>query len=439
MNRVTNLFLLSFSCLVFTGFQAVYGADGQKLAEKEVATAGRLPIEELQLFAEAFHRISTAYVHEVDDRTLLESAIRGMLSRLDPHSTYLDQDGFSSLQEESSGQYGGLGLEVDMESGGLRVIAPMDGTPAFEAGIKTGDLIVAIEDQPVRKMSLADAAEMMRGPPGSQVRLMLVPADGALPSEITLTRDVIEVDSVHQEVLEPGYGYLRIAQFQEGTADEVAVAVDRMLTGNDVKGLVLDLRNNPGGLLRSAVEVSDVFLSDGLIAYTKGRLPASSLRFFASSPDVAEGVPLVVLVNGGTASASEIVAGALQDHRRAVIMGTPTFGKGSVQTVLPLTEDKAIKLTTSLYYTPGGRAIQARGITPDIRVDRSRITRLESRYPQIQERNLRDHIQLDGGDRTDAGAEEADDVSRLAADDYQLHEALTLLKGLNVLARKEAG
>lgn len=404
----------------------------------------RLPLNELRVFAEAFDRIRSAYVEEIDDRTLLENAIKGMLSQLDPHSAYLDRESFSELQENTTGNYGGLGLEVGMEDGLVKVIAPMDDTPASKAGVQAGDLIIKLDGKPVRGMSLSDAIEIMRGEPGSKIELTLMREGIAQPRELTLEREVIQVASVRHRFLEDGYGYVRIAQFQNNTGNEVEEAVAEMKEKGKLRGLVLDLRNNPGGVLQAAVEVSDIFVEDGLIVYTNGRMSNAELRFSASKPDAIEGTPIVVLVNEGTASASEIVAGALQDHARAIIMGNKTFGKGSVQTVLPLNNEKAIKLTTALYYTPDGRSIQAEGIVPDIRVDRSKVTRVKASPFRVTERDLPKHLSNGQKDEEETESESGptlistgEDSEDLAQSDYQLNEALTLLKGLNILAAKK--
>ena len=425
--------------LAFTGLALMLSAasaadtEADTTPDTQQALPARLPLNELRVFAEAFDRVSSAYVEEIDDRTLLENAIKGMLSQLDPHSAYLDRDSFSDLQEDTTGNYGGVGLEVSMEDGFVRIISPMDGTPAEKAGVKPGDLIVQLNDQPIKGMSLGDAIDAMRGEPGSTVRLTLVREGTAKPFEVSLTREIIAVASVRQRVLDPGYGYIRIAQFQSNTGTEVEDAVTALTAEGKLLGLVLDLRNNPGGILQSAVAVSDVFIDDGLIVYTAGRLPNSDMRFSASTPDATNGIPIVVLVNEGTASASEIVAGALQDHHRAIIMGVNTFGKGSVQTILPLNNEKAIKLTTALYYTPNGRSIQAEGIVPDIWVDRSTITPEKQNQFSIKEKDLPGHL-LNGEHSKTVPAEvyEMD----LATSDYQLHEALILLKGINILAAK---
>lgn len=406
----------------------------------------RLPLNELRVFAEALDRIRSAYVEEIDDRTLLENAIKGMLSQLDPHSAYLDRDSFSELQESTTGNYGGLGLEVGMEDGLVRVIAPMDDTPASKAGIEAGDMIIKIDGKPVRGMSLSDAIEIMRGEPGTEVDLTILREGISQPRELTVAREIIQVASVRSRFLEEGYGYIRVAQFQNNTGTEVEDAITKLKEKGKLRGLVLDLRNNPGGVLQAAVEVSDIFVEDGLIVYTDGRMSNAELRFNANNSDAIKGTPMVVLVNEGTASASEIVAGALQDHARAVIMGNKTFGKGSVQTVLPLNNEKAIKLTTALYYTPDGRSIQAEGIVPDIRVDRSKVTRVETSPFRVTERDLPKHLD-NGQKRNEEEADESgptlmstgedEEGDNLAQTDYQLNEALTLLKGLNILAAKK--
>ena len=405
-----------------------------KNADEKSKLKARLPLNELRIFAEVFNRVSAHYVEEIDDRTLLESAIKGMLSQLDPHSAYLDKESFTSLQETTTGNYGGLGLEVGLEDGFVKVITPMDDTPADKAGIESGDLIMQLNEKPIRGMSLPEAIDSMRGEPGSEIKLMILREGDSTPSEVTLVREVIKVPSVRQRFLEEGYGYVRIAQFQSRTGSEVAEAVNELVEEEGaLKGLVIDLRNNPGGILQSAVEVSDIFVDNGLIVYTTGRISNSELRFNATTPDKIEGVPIVVLVNQGTASASEIVAGALQDHGRAIIMGTSTFGKGSVQTILPLNNEKAIKLTTALYYTPNGRSIQAEGIIPDIWVDRSTVTRIKRGPWRPIEKNLPKHLENNNEESVEKTRDRAN--LELARQDYQLNEALTLLKGLNIFRK----
>lgn len=402
---------------------------------EEQALEPRLPLNELRVFAEAFNRISTAYVEEIDDRTLLENAIRGMLAQLDPHSAYLDKDSFDDLQETTTGNYGGLGIEIGMEDGFVKVISPMDDTPASKAGIESGDLIVQLDDTPTKGMNLSEAIEAMRGEPGSEIKVTLVKVGDSTPTDLTLTREIIKVASVRQRIIEDGYGYLRIAQFQSGTGAEVEKAIAELQQDAPLDGLIIDLRNNPGGVLQSAVEVSDVFIDEGLIVYTTGRINNAELRYNATRPDATGGIPIVVLVNEGTASASEIVAGALQDHGRAVVMGTNTFGKGSVQTILPLNNEKAIKLTTARYYTPNGNSIQAEGIQPDIWVDRSKVTPIKSNPWRLKERNLPKHLESTDADQKNDEPKVSN--MELASRDYQLNEALTLLKGLNILGKSK--
>ena len=454
-------FLLTKIALLVLTLNAMAEENAAPTIEKKATTdviilEPRLPLNELRVFAEAFNQISSAYVEEIDDKTLLENAIKGMLSQMDPHSSYLDKDSFDDLQESTSGNYGGLGIEIGMEDGYVKVISPMDDTPAANAGIESGDLIIQLNDTPVKGMSLSEAIEDMRGEPGSEIEIILIKTDNPIPTPLTLTREIIKVVSVRQRYLEQGFGYLRIAQFQSGTGDEVKKAVIQLKDEGDLEGLIIDLRNNPGGVLQSAVAVSDVFIDDGLIVYTRGRMKDSEQRYNARTPDSIRGVPIVVLVNAGTASASEIVAGALQDHGRAIVMGTATFGKGSVQTILPLTNEKAIKLTTARYYTPNGKSIQAKGIVPDIWVDRSKVTPAKSKPWRIKEKDLPKHLKGDNEGaklETDvAYSEDSDSMDtnspdsirpysnnmELAIRDYQLNEALTLLKGLHILDRMKA-
>lgn len=402
----------------------------QEMPVQEQSAAAPLPLNELRTFVEVMERIRTAYVEPVDDATLLESAIRGMLNGLDPHSAYLEPEAFRGLQDATSGEFGGLGIEVGQEDGFIKVISPIDDTPAARAGIEAGDLIVKIDNEPVKGMSIMDAVQRMRGDAGTRVTLTLVRDDGR-PFEVEMERAVVKVASVRTEQLEPGYAYLRVTQFQVNTGDEVRSALESLNSDDALKGLVLDLRNNPGGVLQAAVEVADSFLDSGLIVYTQGRLINSELRFSATSSDPSEGVPLVVLINGGSASASEIVAGALQDHGRAVIMGTDTFGKGSVQTVLPLNNDRALKLTTALYYTPNGRSIQAQGIKPDIEVERAKVT-LEDREMGLREADLVGHLSNGNGSIERPTVRSPEKVERPQDADYQLNQALNLLKGLNI-------
>jgi carboxyl-terminal processing protease len=397
----------------------------------------QLPLEELRTFADVFNQIRIGYVEEVDDSTLLEYAVQGMLMGLDPHSVYLTRDAFENLQSSTSGEFNGLGLEVDMEDGYVKIISPIDGSPASEAGLQSGDVILKLDQAPVKGLSLSEAIDLMRGPKGSEIELSIGRPGESQPFEVTLIRDTIKVASVREKILEPGYGYIRIAQFQIRTGADVASSLQKLKTDAPLKGLVLDLRNNPGGVLRASVDVSDLFMDGGAVVYTEGRLPNSEMHYNATQGDQTKGIPLVILINGGSASASEIVAGALQDHSRAVIMGTESFGKGSVQTILPLSESRAVKLTTALYFTPNGRSIQAQGIVPDILVERATVTAYKNNR-RISEADLKGHLDNAKGENNDTKSS----VSRRAANellssDNQLYEALTLLKGLNILGLRE--
>jgi len=411
------------------------------VADRAEGAGASLPVEDLRRFTDVYMRIKRNYVSEVDDRDLLDNAIKGMLSGLDPHSAYLDEKEFQDLQVGTSGEFGGLGIEVGMEDGFVKVISPIDDTPASRAGIRAGDLIIRLDDTPVKGMTLSDAVNMMRGKRGTDITLTIMREGLDSPLRITVTRDVIRVQSVRWEELEPGFGYVRITNFQARTARDLVKAVESLRESGPLQGLVLDLRNNPGGVLNGAVGVSDAFLDKGLIVYTEGRLQESQFRYTASPGDVASGAPIVVLVNEGSASASEIVAGALQDHKRAVIMGSQTFGKGSVQTILPLAQNTAIKLTTARYYTPLGRSIQAEGIEPDIKVEPLTLARSEeSSATRISEANLQRRLDNgnDGEPNGSRGQEEAKDAAAepLAQRDYALNEALNLLKGLSILGKR---
>lgn len=414
------------------------GCAGAKTNSAFAETPQDLPLDDLRNFAEVYGRIKDDYVESVRDKPLLESAIRGMLSGLDPHSAYLDKEAYRDLQVGTSGEFGGLGIEVGMEDGFVKVIAPIDDTPAHRAGLQAGDLIVRIDDKPVKGLGLSEAVKMMRGKPGSEIRLTLTRNGEGKPFEVTLERDVIHVASVKSRTLEPGYVYIRISQFQGRTTDDMLSAISdlKKQSKEGIKGLVLDLRNNPGGVLNAAVGVSDAFVSDGLIVYTQGRLPDSKLQFRAGPDDVLDGAPLVVLVNGGSASASEIVAGALQDHKRALIMGTQTFGKGSVQTIVPIDDSTAVKLTTARYYTPSGRSIQAQGITPDIKLERGEFKPfLEPDLDPLKEADLTNHLEGGAESNESKAKKDVESSKALLAEDYQLAEALNLLKGLNILGR----
>ncbi len=413
--------------------------DGERVELKLPDPEEQLPLEDLRKFTEVFARIKDAYVEEVSDSELLESAIKGMLSDLDPHSTYLAPKDYEELEESTSGEFGGLGIEVGMENGFVKVISPIDDTPAQKAGVQAGDLIIKLDEKPVKGMSLEEAVNLMRGKPGSVLTLTIMREGETAPIEIDVTRDIIKVTSIKSRMIENGYGYVRITQFQAETGKQFLKALNDLKDehGSDLDGLVIDLRNNPGGVLQAAVETADALIDEGLIVYTEGRIQSSRLRFSAKPGDVMAGTPIVVLINGGSASASEILAGALQDHERAVIMGTQSFGKGSVQTVIPLDETHAIKMTTARYFTPDGRSIQATGIKPDIEVRPAELTELDSR-PFFTEADLTGHLTGENEEKAKEQREQQAETEQSAANrDYQLRSALNLLKGMRILNRKD--
>lgn len=413
------------------------------LAEKGASRAANgLPLESVRTLSEVFDKIKQNYVEEVDDKTLLNDAISGMVSGLDPHSSYLDEKSFEELRVGTTGEFGGLGIVVGMEDGFVKVVSPIDDTPAQRAGVKAGDLIIRLDDKPVKGMGLDEAVKIMRGKPGTDITLTIVRKGEDKPLKITITRDRIRVKSVKHKLLEPGYAYVRISQFQERTGKDLRKAISEMKkkSGGKLKGLVLDLRNNPGGLLDSAVSVSDAFLNKGVIVSIKGRTEDSKISQSATPGDIMNGAPIVVLVNEGSASASEIVAGALQDHRRAVIMGEQTFGKGSVQTVIPIGNKTALKLTTARYYTPSGNSIQAKGITPDIDLDDVQVARKEQDdFKALSEADLVGHLenQKDKDKKGEEQPKKDEEAVSLAADDYPVYEALNLLKGMNLLLQQQ--
>jgi carboxyl-terminal processing protease len=415
------------------------------LAEREPGkeALAPLPLDELRTFTEVFSRIKADYVEPVEDKKLLQDAVQGMLSGLDPHSAYLDSESFRDMRVETEGQFGGLGIEVTMENGFVKVVSPIEDTPAARSGVKPGDLIIRLDDKAVKGMTLTEAVRVMRGKPGTDITLTIVREGATKPLKLTLTRAVIKIQSVKSRVLEPGFGYVRITQFQAGTEKGLADVIKKLEIENKEKlrGMVLDLRNNPGGVLNAAVGVSDAFLDKGLIVYTEGRVADSKMKLSATPGDLLNGAPIVVLVNGGSASASEIVAGALQDHKRAVIMGTKSFGKGSVQTIVPVSNGAALKITTARYYTPNGRSIQASGIVPDIITEEAKITKSEA-SDRLREADLARH--LDNGDETPLpkvepkkedkkdGKKKNETGKSPATEDYQLQEALNLLKGISL-------
>jgi carboxyl-terminal processing protease len=411
-------------------------AVGGVIFAKEAEQTEPLPYTDIRRFTDAFAQIKSNYVEDVSDEALLESAIRGMLDGLDPHSTYLSKDDFSDLQESTSGEFGGLGIEVTMENGFVKVVSPIDDTPAQRAGIMPGDLLIRLDDKPVKGMNLNDAVKLMRGKPGTTIELTIVRENKEGPFTVQLERAVIHVKSVRGEIIEPGFAYVRISTFQIRTGREMVDLIEKLIKENKghLKGLILDLRNNPGGVLSAAREVADAFLDDGLIVYTKGRTEDSDMKYNATPGDVINGTPIVVMVNGGSASASEIVAGAIQDHVRGIIMGAATFGKASVQTVLQLDSGSAIKLTTARYYTPKGRSIQAEGIKPDIKLRPARIELLEEGLiAPVKESNLSGHLNNPQEKKKESGRQK---TKNLVNQDYELFEALNLLKGLNLLQSK---
>ncbi len=447
------------------------------LADKQVSST--LPIQELRTFTEIFARIKQDYVEPVEDKKLLEGAINGMLTSLDPHSSYLNKEAFTELSENTQGAFGGLGMEVGMEDGVVRVTSPIEDTPAYKAGVKAGDLIFKIDSTAVRGLTLEQAVKKLRGEPGSKVVLSILRKGETGPLNLTLTRAIIQVKSIKSQLAEPDYGYVRITQFQEHTVEDLSKAITTLYKENKkpLKGLIVDLRNDPGGLLNAAVGVSATFLpQDALVVYTEGRRPESKIKLFARKefyirsetedplaklPAEIKGVPLVVLINGGSASASEIVAGALQDHKRAIIVGTQSFGKGSVQSVLPLTNDTAIKLTTARYFTPNGRSIQAKGISPDVQAEETGLNGEAVEDRLISEADLSGHLS------NPTGAEETKTIPAatpakpkaapvknqkqiepeldangtrvlISKNDTQLKQALTVLKVQQLIINKNA-
>ena len=394
----------------------------------------QIPFEDLQAFTEVFSRVKSDYVESVDDKKLIEDAIRGMLSGLDPHSSFLNTTEFSDLKIGTTGQFGGLGIEVGMENGFVKVISPIDDTPASRAGVKASDIIIKLDEKSVKGMTLNEAVKMMRGKPNTSIDLTIVREGEPKPLVIQITREIIRVKSVKNRMLEPGYGYVRITNFQSRTTTDLLKAISDLQKQERLKGMVLDLRNNPGGVLNGAVGVSDAFINDGLIVYTEGRIDDSSHRYLATPGDSLNGAPLIVLLNGGSASASEIVAGAIQDHKRGIIMGTKSFGKGSVQTIQELRNGSAVKLTTARYFTPNGRSIQATGIEPDIVLSTLKLSANDEKADEsYSESDLEGRLSNPNGENED-GEKASSETESLAQSDFQLYEALNLLKGLTILS-----
>jgi len=453
MGKFRNIGLIALGAvagvLVSLNFQAI----------ADRATRSPLPLEELRAFTEVFGAIKQNYVETVEDKKLITEAINGMLSGLDPHSAYLDAEAFKELQVGTQGQFGGLGIEVGMEDGFVKVVSPIEDTPAYRAGIKPGDLIIRLDETPVKGMTLSDAVKRMRGKPNTQITLTISRKGEPAPIVVTLTRAVIRVQSVKSKIIEPGYGWVRVSQFQEATTENMVKHIGTLYKQGALKGLVLDLRNDPGGLLYGAVAISSAFLpQDALVVTTDGRTEDAKKKFHATPEDYLRGmhddvlkalpaaaktVPMVVLVNGGSASASEIVAGALQDHKRATVIGTQTFGKGSVQTIMPLGNATAIKLTTARYYTPSGRSIQAKGITPDIIVEEPGAGPQARVREADLERHLSNDRDKDQAKKSAASAKPAavppgdlpKPLEMGSKEDFQLAQALNFLKGAPVLGQ----
>ncbi len=382
--------------------------------------------KQLNLFGEVYERVRSEYVEEIKDKDLIEAAINGMLQSLDPHSSYLDSESFEEMKVQTKGEFGGLGIEVTMENGLVKVVSPIDETPAAKAGIQSGDYISHIDQEAVMGLTLSEAVDKMRGAVNTPIIVTII-RKGKEPFDVKIIRDIIKITSVkikvHNEV-----GYLRITSFTQKTYKNLVKEfskLEKQMNGN-MKGLVLDLRNNPGGLLDQAISVSDAFLERGEIVSTRGRETNAEQRFNASKGDITKGIPIVVLINGGSASASEIVAGALQDHKRGILLGTSTFGKGSVQTIIPVSSRGAIRLTTARYYTPSGKSIQAKGIEPDIYVPQSKLEVIEKNNSR-KESNLRGHL-----DEKDTDSKETKEIKNSLEDDYQLNRALDLIKSISV-------
>lgn len=441
-NQFKTILILVFGIIVGVSVSLTSSV----LANKDTQESTSLPLNELRNFSDIFDRIKTDYVEDVDDKTLLEHAIRGMLTGLDPHSSYLNPEEYTELKIGTTGKFGGLGIQVGMENGFVKVISPIDDTPAYHAGLESGDLIIRLDGKSVKGMTLNDAVKIMRGDPGTDIKLIVIREGSDKPLPFTVTRDIISVKSVKSRMLEPNFGYIRITNFQSKTGRDLINEISNLKKENEgeLKGLVLDLRNNPGGVLNAAADVSDAFLDEGKLVYTKGRIENSAFEFNAKPGDIMNGLPIVVLINGGSASASEIVAGALQDHNRAVILGSKSFGKGSVQTIQELRSGGAVKITTARYFTPNGRSIQGEGITPDITLEHYEIKESEDEASlRIKESDLQgsisnptqseEAIKQAEDESSEDKTEEPAEKGLKPSEDYQLYEALLLLKGLTIL------
>ncbi len=400
-----------------------------------VPAEARSEYEEIRLFSDVLSIVRKSYVEDVDMKDLIYGAVDGMLATLDPHSSFMPPDVYKEMKVDTRGEFGGLGIEITMRDGVLTIVSPIEDTPAHRVGLKAGDQIVKIEDKVTKDLGIMDAVKLMRGPKGSEITITIVRESFDRPKEFTLTREIIKIRSVKARTLEDRYGYVRITQFQESTAEDLKSSLEALRAegSGSLNGLILDLRNNPGGLLDQAVKVSDTFLRDGLIVYTDGREGGSKMKFTAYEAGTEPDYPMVVLINGGSASASEIVSGALQDHDRAVVLGTQSFGKGSVQTIIPLSDDSGLRLTTARYYTPKGTSIQARGIIPDIVVPQMELKEAEPQA-QFREKDLKNHFETQAAPADKLVEPEAHrfGLEPEDQDDYQLMRALDLLKGWHV-------
>lgn len=428
-----SLFLLM--ALILLGWFSA--GQGTRVVQAEAASG----YEELELFTDVLAIVRRSYVEDVPMKDIIYGAINGMLASLDPHSGFMPPEMYKEMKIDTSGEFGGVGIEITIKDGILTIVSPIEDTPAFRAGLQAGDQILKIEDKLTKDMGIMEAVKMMRGPKGSKVSVTIMRESFDKPREFTLVREIIKIRSVKARTLEDGFGYVRVAQFQERTAEDLQAALERLRKENAgrLSGLVLDLRNNPGGLLDQAVKVSDAFLEEGLIVYTEGREEGSQMKYSAQKKGTEPSLPMVILINGGSASAAEIVAGALQDHRRAVVMGTQSFGKGSVQTIIPLGDDSGLRLTTARYFTPNGTSIQARGITPDIVVHPGEVTQ-EAEAGRFSEKDLKNHFETPvNPDQPNqpAAPEHKFSLDAETAGDYQLIRALDLLKGWKILQALE--
>jgi len=433
-------FFIPLFCFIIFSASFAFAQESQELAQEEERTANMDSQKEavenqtdeetyrqLNLFGDVFERVRAHYVEPVTDETLIESAVQGMLSDLDPHSSYLDEDDFKDMQVQTSGEFGGLGIEVSMDNGFVKVVSPIDGTPAYKAGMQAGDYITHLDGEPVMGLTLSEAVDQMRGKVGAPIALTVVREGLDEAIEVEIIRDIIKIQSVRNRIEQEDIGYLRITVFNQNTMPGLKKAIEELESeaGDKLIGYVLDLRNNPGGLLDQAIAVSDAFLDKGEIVSTRGRNKRDTKRDNSTPGDLTDGKPIVILINGGSASASEIVAGALQDHRRAIVVGTPSFGKGSVQTIIPLPGYGAMRLTTARYYTPSGRSIQAEGIEPDIVIEQAKLEEINSGFKPTREKDLRGALDKKDDDESKNSNDKKEENT-----DYQLDRAIDLLRGV---------